>query len=310
MQKVAPGTSPNLGLSLFGVTGLTSYLGMIEIGKIKAVETVAVSGAAGATGSVAGQIAKIKGCRVIGPAGGKDKCDWRVNEGHSDGAIDYKSEDVGARLSELCPNGILRQRRRRGPQRGPRSDQPQRAHRAVRLDLEVRRRHAAARPGELLQSGGAACAHGGLHRARLSHAGPRGLRGAGPLAARRQPRAQGGRRVWPRECAESADASVCRRELRKAAGESRRCSRLGDDRGAATSAIASPQPNRGLPRSSNTRSHALSNTLKLYHSASSPNSRRVRIFLAEKGLALSLVPVDLGEDVQRPYAFRCIIPRQ
>jgi NADPH-dependent curcumin reductase CurA len=106
MQKVAPGTPPNLALSLFGVNGLTSYFGMIEIGKIKAGETVVVSGAAGATGSVAGQIAKIKGCRVIGTAGGKDKCAWLVNEAHFDAAIDYKSEDLGARLSELCPSGI------------------------------------------------------------------------------------------------------------------------------------------------------------------------------------------------------------
>jgi NADPH-dependent curcumin reductase CurA len=106
MQKVARGTPPNLALSLFGVNGLTSYFGMIEIGKIKAGETVVVSSAAGATGSVAGQIAKIKGCRVIGTAGGKDKCNWLVNEASFDAAIDYKTEDVSARLSELCPNGI------------------------------------------------------------------------------------------------------------------------------------------------------------------------------------------------------------
>jgi NADPH-dependent curcumin reductase len=79
---------------------------MIEIGKIKAGETVVVSGAAGATGSVAGQIAKIKGCRVIGSAGGSVKCAWLVDEAHFDVASDYKSEDVGARLSELGPNGI------------------------------------------------------------------------------------------------------------------------------------------------------------------------------------------------------------
>jgi NADPH-dependent curcumin reductase CurA len=106
MHKVAPGTPPNLALSLLGLNGLTSYFGMIEIGKIKAGETVVVSGAAGATGSIAGQIAKIKGCSVIGTAGGKDKCAWLVNEAHFDAAIDYKSEDLGARLSELCPNGI------------------------------------------------------------------------------------------------------------------------------------------------------------------------------------------------------------
>jgi hypothetical protein len=107
MQKVAPGTPPNLALSLFGVNGLTAYFGMIEIGKIKAGETVIVSSAAGATGSIAGQIAKIiKDCRVIGTAGGRDKCDWLVNVAGFDAAIDYKSEDVGTRLSELCPNGI------------------------------------------------------------------------------------------------------------------------------------------------------------------------------------------------------------
>jgi NADPH-dependent curcumin reductase len=106
MQKVAPGRPPNLALSLFGVNGLTAYFGMIEIGKIKPGETVVVSSAAGDTGSVAGQIAKIKGYRVIGTAGGRSKCDWLVNEAHFDPAIDYKSEDVGTRLSELCPNGI------------------------------------------------------------------------------------------------------------------------------------------------------------------------------------------------------------
>jgi NADPH-dependent curcumin reductase CurA len=106
MQKVPPGVPPNLALGLFGLNGLTAYFGITEIGQIKAGETVVVSSAAGATGSVAGQIAKIKGCRVIGTAGGKEKCDWLVNEAHFDAAIDYKSEDIGARLSELCPNGI------------------------------------------------------------------------------------------------------------------------------------------------------------------------------------------------------------
>jgi NADPH-dependent curcumin reductase CurA len=106
MQKVACGTPPNLALGLFGINGLTSYFGMIEIGKIKAGETVLVSAAAGATGSVGGQIAKIKGCRVIGTAGGTYKCDWLVNEAHFDAASDYKREDIGAWLSELCPNGI------------------------------------------------------------------------------------------------------------------------------------------------------------------------------------------------------------
>jgi NADPH-dependent curcumin reductase CurA len=106
MQKLPPGTPPNLALSLFGLNGLTAYFGMIDVGQIKAGETVVVSSAAGATGSVAGQIAKIKGCRVIGTAGSKEKCDWLVKEAHFDAAINHKTEDIGARLSELCPNGI------------------------------------------------------------------------------------------------------------------------------------------------------------------------------------------------------------
>jgi NADPH-dependent curcumin reductase len=106
MHKVSPGAPPNLALSLFGINGLTAYFGITEVGQVKAGETVVVSGAAGATGSVAGQIAKIKGCRVIGTAGSKEKCDWLVTEAHFDGVIDYKSEDLRARLSALCPNEI------------------------------------------------------------------------------------------------------------------------------------------------------------------------------------------------------------
>ena len=69
-------------------------------------ETIVVSGAAGATGSVVGQIAKIKGCRAIGIAGGAEKCRWLTNEAGFDAAIDYKAENVPARLKELCPKGI------------------------------------------------------------------------------------------------------------------------------------------------------------------------------------------------------------
>jgi len=106
MRKLPSGVPPNLALSLFGITGPTAYFGITDIGQVKAGETVVVSGAAGSTGSVAGQIAKIKGCRVIGTAGGKEKCDWLVEVAGFDGAIDYKSEDIGVRLSALCPNGI------------------------------------------------------------------------------------------------------------------------------------------------------------------------------------------------------------
>jgi NADPH-dependent curcumin reductase CurA len=106
MTKLPPGVPPNLALSLFGGTGLAAYFGVLDIGHVTAGETFVVSGAAGATGSIAGQIAKIKGCRVIGTAGGKAKCDWLLNEAGFDGAIDYRSENLGVRLGELCPDGI------------------------------------------------------------------------------------------------------------------------------------------------------------------------------------------------------------
>jgi NADPH-dependent curcumin reductase len=106
MRKLPPGMSPNLALSLFGITGLTAYFGVLDVGQVKEGETFVVSGAAGATGSIAGQIARLKGCRVVGIAGGKLKCDWLLREAGFDGVIDYRAEDIGARLSALCPKGI------------------------------------------------------------------------------------------------------------------------------------------------------------------------------------------------------------
>jgi len=93
-------------LSVLGMPGFTAYFGLLKIGQPKQGETVLVSGAAGAVGSTVGQIAKIKGCHVVGVAGGKEKCDYIVNELGFDGAIDYKNEDIKERLNELCPNGI------------------------------------------------------------------------------------------------------------------------------------------------------------------------------------------------------------
>ena len=93
-------------MSALGLTGITAYFGLTEVGRPVAGETVVVSGAAGATGSVVGQIAKIKGCRVIGIAGGAEKCHWLTDEAGFDGAIDYKSEDVQGRLKDMCPKGI------------------------------------------------------------------------------------------------------------------------------------------------------------------------------------------------------------
>ena len=106
LNKVPAGVEPAAALNVLGLTGLTAYFGMLDIGKPKAGDTVLVSGAAGATGSVAGQLARIAGARVIGIAGGRDKCDWLVSELGFDGAIDYKSEDVEQRIAELCPDGL------------------------------------------------------------------------------------------------------------------------------------------------------------------------------------------------------------
>jgi NADPH-dependent curcumin reductase len=107
VTKLSAGVPPNKALSVLGLTGSTAYFGMLEIGRPQPGDTVVVSSAAGATGSAAGQIAKIQGAKsVIGIAGGKEKCRWLTREAHFDAAIDYKSEDVGRRLAELAPNGI------------------------------------------------------------------------------------------------------------------------------------------------------------------------------------------------------------
>ena len=106
VTKIPSGASLTWPLGVLGVTGLTAYFGILDIGQPKEGETCVVSGAAGATGSIAGQIAKIKGCRVIGIAGGPEKCRWLTQEANYDAAIDYKSDDVAAGLNELCPDGI------------------------------------------------------------------------------------------------------------------------------------------------------------------------------------------------------------
>ena len=93
-------------LGPLGGTGLTAYFGLLRIGRPEPGDTVVVSGAAGAVGSVAGQIAKIMGCRTIGIAGGAQKCQWLVDEVGYDAAIDYKSERIKTRLGELCPDGV------------------------------------------------------------------------------------------------------------------------------------------------------------------------------------------------------------
>ncbi len=93
-------------LGPLGMNGITAYFGILEVGAVAAGETVLVSGAAGATGSLVGQIAKLQGCRVVGIAGGPEKCAHLVDDLGFDAAVDYKSERVSRRIRDLCPDGL------------------------------------------------------------------------------------------------------------------------------------------------------------------------------------------------------------
>ncbi|KAA1246008.1 NADP-dependent oxidoreductase [Aquimarina sp. RZ0] len=106
-RKVAPDLVPlPMYIGTLGMPGMTAYFGILEVGKIKEDDTVLVSGGAGAVGSIVGQIAKIKGCNVIGIAGGADKCSYMLNELGFDGVIDYKSENIQDAIHRECPDGI------------------------------------------------------------------------------------------------------------------------------------------------------------------------------------------------------------
>jgi NADPH-dependent curcumin reductase CurA len=107
LRKIDPQVAPlPRYLGALGMTGLTAYFGLLDIGQPKEGETVVVSAAAGAVGAVVGQIAKIKGCRVVGIAGGAAKCSYIVDELGFDAAVDYKNEDVRKALARHCPKGI------------------------------------------------------------------------------------------------------------------------------------------------------------------------------------------------------------
>ncbi|WP_298101645.1 NADP-dependent oxidoreductase [Bradyrhizobium sp.] len=103
MPKIEPMTYL---LSVYGIAGLTAYFGLLDVGKPKVGETVVVSAAAGSVGSIVGQIARITGCRVVGIAGGKNKCDWLTSELGFDAAVDYKDGAVFKALKAAAPNGI------------------------------------------------------------------------------------------------------------------------------------------------------------------------------------------------------------
>jgi NADPH-dependent curcumin reductase len=107
LRKVDESIAPlHTALGVLGMPGLTAYTGLLTIGKPAEGETVVVSAASGAVGAVVGQIAKIKGCRVIGIAGGKKKCDYVTEELGFDACLDHKANDLAEQLSKVCPKGI------------------------------------------------------------------------------------------------------------------------------------------------------------------------------------------------------------
>jgi NADPH-dependent curcumin reductase CurA len=106
LTRVGGGGQLSHHISVYGLSGLTAWIGLLEVGRPKAGETVLISAAAGSVGSIAGQIAKAQGCRVIGTAGSDEKCRWLVEELGFDGAVNYRSGPVRPKLRELCPEGI------------------------------------------------------------------------------------------------------------------------------------------------------------------------------------------------------------
>jgi NADPH-dependent curcumin reductase len=104
--KALPGASPRLAAGTLGITGMVAYFGVVEVGRPRPGETFVISAAAGGVGSIAIQIAKVLGARVIGIAGGAAKCEWLKDEARADEVIDHRREDVATRLDALCPDGI------------------------------------------------------------------------------------------------------------------------------------------------------------------------------------------------------------
>ena len=106
ISPIVPGFPPTYSLGVLGMTGLTAYFGLTDVGAVKPGELVLVSGAAGATGSVVGQVAKALGARAVGIAGGPEKCAWVRDVAGFDDCIDYRGDDVAARLRQVAPDGV------------------------------------------------------------------------------------------------------------------------------------------------------------------------------------------------------------
>ena len=190
MQVLPDGVPPGIAIGILGVTGMTAYFGITDVGQVKAGDVVVVSGAAGATGSAAGQIAKIKGAKkVVGIAGGAEKCAFIVDELGFDDAIDYKNDNVAATPPRDLPGRhrpVFRQCRRLDPQRLPRATGAARAGCAVWSDLHLQQRRTTAGTEQLPEAVGQPRADGGLHHPRLPRPFPGRSNGGRGVDRRRQ----------------------------------------------------------------------------------------------------------------------------
>ena len=186
--------SPSMALGVLGMPGMTAYMGLMDIGQPKSGETLVVAAASGAVGSVVGQVAKIKGLRVVGVAGGADKCRYVVEELGFDACIDHKSPDFADELAQACPKGIDIYYENVG---GKVFDavrataQSQGADSALWADRFVQRQRGAERPGSLAaiaaHAADQARANSGLHRVRRLWRPSAGIRQChGAVGARRQ----------------------------------------------------------------------------------------------------------------------------
>ena len=216
-----PGVSPSSFLGVLGMTGITAYVGVLDIGKPKPGETVVVSAAAGAVGTVAGQLAKIQDARVVGIAGGPEKCALLTDELGFDAAVDYKAPDWHDQLKAATPDGIDVDFENVGGE----------IMEAVfgRLNLRARvalcglisgyNDDAAARPAQLRDPAHPARAPPGLHRARPLRQGGRDRPAAGRLDGRGEAQGAGDRRGGVRAAAGGDQHAVRRQEHRQARRE-------------------------------------------------------------------------------------------
>ena len=222
LRRVPPELEPpSVALHAFGATGFTAYFGLFDVGRPKPGDTVVVTAAAGGVGQVAGQLAKIAGCRTVGIAGGAEKVRDLRELYRYDVAIDYKADDVGAALREACPGGVDVYFDNVGGEITQTVLRPggRRARRHLRSDLPVQPRAAGTDTGELRLPDHVPRAHRGFPRERLRAPLRRGREAPRRLGRGRLDPLSRARRRGTRERAEGVHRHASRREPRQGDGE-------------------------------------------------------------------------------------------